>query len=68
MPTYEYSCKNCGCEFDRFESISAPPNPLCAKCGEKKAERRISSGGGFLFRGDGFYATAHRKGPKPEEK
>ena len=65
MPTYEYTCKACGHDFERFESIVAKPNKLCPKCNKKKAERRISSGGGFLFKGSGFYVTDYRKTAAP---
>ena len=61
MPTYEYTCAACGHDFERFESITAKPNKLCPKCGKKKGERRISAGGGFLFKGSGFYITDYKK-------
>jgi len=61
MPTYEYTCANCKHDFERFESITAAPNKSCPKCTKKKAERRISGGGGFLFKGTGFYVTDYKK-------
>ena len=61
MPTYEYACAACGNEFERFESITAKPDKSCPKCNKKKAERRISGGGGFLFKGSGFYVTDYKK-------
>jgi putative FmdB family regulatory protein len=61
MPTYEYACSACGHQFERFESITAAPNKSCEKCKKKKAERRISGGGGFLFKGTGFYVTDYKK-------
>jgi putative FmdB family regulatory protein len=68
MPTYEYTCTACKHDFERFESITAKPNKLCPKCHKKKAERRISAGGGFLFKGSGFYITDYKKsGSKPAE-
>lgn len=63
MPTYEYSCTACGHEFERFESITAAPDKKCPKCNKKKGERRISGGGGFLFKGTGFYVTDYKKSP-----
>jgi putative FmdB family regulatory protein len=62
MPTYEYACQACGHAFEWFESITAKPNKSCEKCGKKKAERQISVGGGFLFKGSGFYITDYKKG------
>ena len=68
MPTYEYTCAGCGHEFERFESIIAAPNKVCPKCKTKKAERRISGGGGFIFKGSGFYVTDYkRKHANPTE-
>ena len=69
MPTYEYICKSCNHAFERFESITAAPNKLCPKCKKKKAERQISAGGGFLFKGSGFYVTDYKKaGQKSAEE
>lgn len=62
MPTYEYACTACGNEFERFESITAKPNNTCPKCHAKKGERKISGGGGFIFKGTGFYVTDYKKG------
>ncbi len=62
MPTYEYACTACGNEFERFESITAKPNNTCPKCKAKKGERKISGGGGFIFKGTGFYITDYKKG------
>lgn len=61
MPTYEYACDGCGHEFERFESITAAPNRRCPKCNKKKAQRRISGGGGLLFKGSGFYITDYKR-------
>lgn len=61
MPTYDYTCNACGNKFERFESITAAPNKACPKCGKKKAERQISAGGGFIFKGTGFYLTDYKK-------
>lgn len=68
MPTYEYRCAACGHEFERFQKMSDPPVRMCPECGKRKAERRISSGGGLLFKGPGFYATDYRKDGPPKSK
>lgn len=67
MPTYEYICEKCGHEFETVQSISAGPLRICPKelCGRKKwgrgrVKRRISTGGGLLFKGSGFYITDYR--------
>lgn len=35
---------------------------LCPECGEGQVERLISTGGGIVFKGPGFYATDYRQG------
>ncbi len=60
MPTYAYQCAACGHEFEKFESIKAKPSKDCPACKKKKAERQISGGAGFLFKGQGFYTTDYR--------
>ncbi len=58
MPTYEYRCPQ-GHDFEVFQRISAESGADCPECGEA-AERRISGGAGFLFKGEGFYITDYR--------
>jgi putative FmdB family regulatory protein len=67
MPTYEYSCEKCGHEFEAVQSISAGPLRICLKetCARKpwgrgRVKRKISAGGGLLFKGSGFYITDYR--------
>lgn len=67
MPTYEYLCEKCGREFEALQPISAKslricPENLCAqkKWGRGRVKRKISAGGGFLFKGSGFYVTDYR--------
>ena len=66
MPTYEYRCAN-GHDFEEFVlRISAAKSELpCPSCGAR-GERRLSAGGGLLFKGSGFYITDYGKdGKKP---
>ena len=58
MPTYEYRCPR-GHSFDVFQKISDPAGSTCPECGSA-AERVISAGAGFLFKGEGFYITDYR--------
>lgn len=58
MPTYDYRCPN-GHEFELFQRISDEPEADCPECGAS-AERQISAGAGFLFKGEGFYITDYR--------
>jgi putative FmdB family regulatory protein len=67
MPTYEYICEKCGHEFETVQSIAARslrlcPKELCLrkKWGRGRVKRRISAGGGLLFKGGGFYITDYR--------
>lgn len=61
MPTYEYECSGCGHAFERFQGINEDPIRVCPECGGK-VRRLISSGGGLVFKGPGFYATDYRSG------
>lgn len=68
MPTYEYRCGACGHAFERFQKMSDDPVRTCPECDEDAAERLISTGGGLVFKGSGFYATDYRDPPKKEGK
>lgn len=66
MPTYEYECTKCGKVFELFQSIKEPPrkklrvaDPKPCKC-NAPVSRRISTGGGLIFKGSGFYLTDYR--------
>ena len=65
MPTYDYRCE-CGKEFEHFQSMKDSPleNCLCSKKG--KVTRLISSGGGIIFKGTGFYVTDYKKEVKSD--
>lgn len=58
MPTYEYRCEK-GHEFEVVQRMSEPPVDKCTQCGAH-AERLLSTGGGLLFKGTGFYITDYR--------
>ena len=66
MPTYEYECTKCGKVFDLFQPITEAPrkklrstDPKPCKC-NAAVSRRISTGGGLIFKGSGFYLTDYR--------
>lgn len=58
MPTYEYRCTG-GHSFELFQRMSDEPVAKCPTCAAP-AERLLSAGAGFLFRGEGFYITDYR--------
>jgi putative FmdB family regulatory protein len=60
MPTYEYECPACEATFERFQPITAKPVRRCPECGGRRVRRLLSAGGGFIFRGSGFYQTDYR--------
>ena len=67
MPTYEYSCAQCGKTIEVFQSIKAPhlktcPEDACAKkkWGKGKVKRMLGTGAGIIFKGGGFYETDYR--------
>lgn len=68
MPTYEYRCPE-GHEFEKFtQKISDAQGELpCPTCG-KVAPRRMSAGGGLLFKGSGFYITDYGKDGKKDQR
>ena len=67
MPTYEYVCSKCGLEFEKVQPIAAKALAVCPEdvCAQKKwgrgaVKRKISTGGGLIFKGSGFYTTDYR--------
>jgi len=64
MPTYEYICRDCNYEFEEFQSITAEPISICPKC-KGKVKKKISAGGGLIFKGSGFYINDYKKKAVP---
>ena len=60
MPTYDYRCRDCGHEFELFQSMSARLKRKCPECGELKLKRLIGIGGAVIFKGSGFFQTDYR--------
>jgi putative FmdB family regulatory protein len=58
MPTYEYRCPN-DHHFELFQRMSDPAAAKCPECGAD-AVRLMSTGGGLIFKGSGFYITDYR--------
>ena len=60
MPTYDYECKACGHNFEKFQSITASAIRKCPSCKKLKVRRLIGAGAGIIFKGSGFYQTDYR--------
>ena len=67
MPTYEYKCRKCGYEFEKFQSITEEPLKVCPKC-EGEVFRLISKNCSFILKGSGYYSTDNRKSSTAKEK
>ena len=54
MPTYEYSCPDCGHRFDIWQPVGSAA-PACEKCGH--ATKKVFHPSRVIFKGPGFYVT-----------
>ena len=66
MPTYDYSCDNCGHAFEREQRITEDPIKKCPECGKLKA-RRMIGGGNFILKGGGWESDLY-SGPSNRSK
>lgn len=65
MPTYEYTCRDCGHTFEIVQSMWDEPLAMCPECGGSL--RKVFAPPAISFKGTGFYATDHgKKSKKPE--
>lgn len=62
MPTYAYRCPRCAHAFELFHKMNDVAPQTCPECGAT-AERVITGGAGFVFKGSGFYATDYKRSP-----
>ena len=60
MPTYQYTCTDCGEQVEAVQKFSDDPLTVCPHCGGKL--RKVFSPVGIVFKGSGFYRTDSRKG------
>ena len=65
MPTYEYTCRDCGHTFDVVQSMLDDPLTMCPECGGSL--RKVFAPPAISFKGSGFYATDHGKRSKKPE-
>ena len=61
MPTYQYSCNDCGRFHEIFQSFSDDSLTVCPECGGRL--RKVFNAVGVVFKGSGFYRNDSR-GPK----
>lgn len=61
MPTYQYSCTECGHSFETFQSFSDNSLTECPDCGGRL--RKVFNAVGVVFKGSGFYRNDSRAAP-----
>jgi putative FmdB family regulatory protein len=59
VPTYQYTCKECGEPVEAVQKFSDEPLTVCSACGGRL--RKVFSPVGIVFKGSGFYRTDSRK-------
>ena len=59
MPTYQYSCTDCGHFFEAVQSFSDDSLTVCPECDGKL--RKVFNAVGVVFKGSGFYRNDSRK-------
>lgn len=58
MPTYQYSCTECGHFFEVFQSFSEDSLTVCPEC--DGTLRKVFNAVGVVFKGSGFYRNDSR--------
>jgi putative FmdB family regulatory protein len=59
VPTYQYTCTECGEPVEAVQKFSDEPLTVCSACGGRL--RKVFSPVGIVFKGSGFYRTDSRK-------
>jgi putative FmdB family regulatory protein len=59
VPTYQYTCTDCGEPVEAVQKFTDEPLTVCANCGGRL--RKVFSPVGIVFKGSGFYRTDSRK-------
>ena len=60
MPTYQYTCTDCGEPVEAVQKFTDAALTVCAACGGRL--RKVFSPVGIVFKGSGFYRTDSRNG------
>lgn len=66
MPTYQYTCTDCGEQVEAVQKFSDDPLTVCPHCGGKL--RKVFSPVGIVFKGSGFYRTDSRNGSSGDRR
>ena len=62
MPTYQYSCTECGHFFETVQSFTDDSLTTCPECGGRL--RKVFNAVGVVFKGSGFYRNDSRADAK----
>jgi putative FmdB family regulatory protein len=65
VPTYQYSCTDCGEPLEVVQKFTDEPLTTCPACGGRL--RKVFSPVGVVFKGSGFYRTDSRAAGKPKD-
>jgi putative FmdB family regulatory protein len=60
VPTYQYTCTDCGDQVEAVQRFTDTPLSECSTCGGRL--RKVFSPVGIVFKGSGFYRTDSRNG------
>ena len=60
MPTYQYTCTDCGDAVEAVQKFTDDPLSVCTACGGRL--RKVFSPVGIVFKGSGFYRNDSRNG------
>jgi putative FmdB family regulatory protein len=60
VPTYQYTCTECGEPLEAVQKFTDAPLTVCTACGGRL--RKVFSAVGIVFKGSGFYRTDSRNG------
>lgn len=60
MPTYRYTCSECGERFEALRPIDERDEPAeCPQCGSDS--NRIATAAGVVFNGTGWYESDYKR-------
>ena len=62
MPTYQYTCTECGEPLEAVQKFTDAPLTACPACDGRL--RKVFSAVGIVFKGSGFYRTDSRNGSR----